>query len=457
MSTIIIGAGPAGLFMADRLADAGEKEVTILDAGKPMEDRWCPETRACACRSCFVLEGMGGAGGFSDGKLPFALDRGTQLEQIFQSQDEAKLWEIDEVVRELAGDGVWYAPDGAESGWDFGPYARFGTYPLRHVGSDGVRRWSTGMSKRVAAKGVNIQYGHTVKRVYEYDRGWEVMGFGPSHWEADRVVIATGIQGIPWSEGLFQGLHVPLRHGPAGIGLRVETPAEDMQPLFDRFYDWKIVYERPDTPIVLRSFCCNSHGEIVNQYHRTMGIRGVNGHAPIDDAQKTQSSNFAVVAKIPTDYVADPQAYVRSIAQTVNALTEGHTGVESLHNFLMGSSLDETSLIAPDWRTNKVMARYAPVHRGFPMELLELYREFIWRIFKAVPSLNASNALVYAPELKYPALRVPVDFRTWEVKGKPGLYCVGDATGYLDSFVAAAVSGLIAAEHIAGGVPAVAN
>src|SRR5437016_10785504 len=96
---VIVGAGPAGLFAADRLADhIGGHHVTVLEAGLPMEKRWCPRTKTCSCRSCYVLEGEGGAGGFSDGKLPYSLTRGTQLEEIFPREAEPLLWEIDKTV-----------------------------------------------------------------------------------------------------------------------------------------------------------------------------------------------------------------------------------------------------------------------------------------------------------------------------------------------------------------------
>ena len=71
------------------------------------------------------------------------------------------------------------------------------------------------------------------------------------------------------------------------------------------------------------------------------------------------------------------------------------------------------------------------------------------RIVEAVPTLNPDTALVYAPEIKYPAKRVPVDLSTFRVPEIDNLYVVGDATGYVDSFVAAALTGVVAARSIA--------
>lgn len=445
---LIIGSGPAGLFCADRIADQGDRKVSIIESGKKMNNRWCPETQACSCQSCYVLEGIGGAGGFSDGKLPFSLLRGTQLESIFDESMEPLLWEVDQNVVKHAGPGLWYDPTEVINP-PVNPADHemtFNTYPLRHVGSDGVRRWSSGMAGQIEEKGVDIYHNQTATLITRQD-GWTVVTTKKGdHFMARQLVMATGIQGIPWSESVLRGMGVKLSVGAAGIGIRVETPAEDMAPLFDRFYDWKIVYEPEDSPIIARSFCCNQKGAIVNQWHRSMDVRGVNGHSSLDPEQRTNSSNFAIIAKIPEKgYVNDPQAYVRAVAQQVNSLSGGHPIVQWASAFL---NLGGGSKVNATWRTNHQARDDMDIRRVMPFELADVFCQFIETLFDAVPSLDVDRAIVYAPEVKYPARRVPVNLKTWQLAGFPEIYVPGDASGYLDSFVAAAISGLAAANHI---------
>ena len=76
---VIIGAGPAGLFAAYKLA--GKCDVTILDKGLPVEKRHCPSPDNCTrkCTLCAKLYGEGGAGTFSDGKVIFSTEIGSTL------------------------------------------------------------------------------------------------------------------------------------------------------------------------------------------------------------------------------------------------------------------------------------------------------------------------------------------------------------------------------------------
>lgn len=71
-SIIIIGAGPAGLFAALRLIEAGAS-VIILERGKPVEERMKDiallEEKGIINPDSNSVFGEGGAGTYSDGKL----------------------------------------------------------------------------------------------------------------------------------------------------------------------------------------------------------------------------------------------------------------------------------------------------------------------------------------------------------------------------------------------------
>lgn len=457
---VIVGAGPASLFCAQELLNSGRNyDIKVFDMGAPISERWCPETQACNCRTCYVIEGGGGAGGFSDGKLPYSLARGTQMEQIFDPSLEPVLWEMDETVVRHAGEGHWYEPRQEKSSLDWESRGLdFSTYPLRHVGSDGIRRFTEGMTSELERGGVDFFYDCEVTRLTRNYAGIPIgvhikgsrIPLYRDWFDADIVILAPGIQGLPWIADQMEEFGVDMLTGPAGIGMRVETPIEDMACLFGEFYDWKVVKDTGND-ITFRSFCCNSGGSITNQYHKSMGVRGVNGHASINPKLQTRSANFAVVAKIGTRWADRPDLQVQRMAREINSLTGGHTAVQRLSHFMKGEVSWDTHDVP--FRTNFMAREGVDIGKFLLPTLLEGFRGFIQDIVDVTGTIDPEQALVYAPELKYPARRIPVSLSTFRLPGYDNLYVIGDATGYVDSFVAAGLTGIVAARDIAGIAP----
>lgn len=82
---VIIGGGIGGLMCAYRLLEnAPSMKVLILEKGRKLEDRQCPivagKTERCVkCVPCAIMEGMAGAGAFSDGKYNITTEYGGWL------------------------------------------------------------------------------------------------------------------------------------------------------------------------------------------------------------------------------------------------------------------------------------------------------------------------------------------------------------------------------------------
>ena len=84
---IIVGAGPAGIFTALELIRRGsEKRITIVEKGKPVEERVCPKQKTGQCMNCkpycHITAGFSGAGAFSDGKLSLSYEVGGRLPEL---------------------------------------------------------------------------------------------------------------------------------------------------------------------------------------------------------------------------------------------------------------------------------------------------------------------------------------------------------------------------------------
>lgn len=445
---IIIGAGPAGLYAADEL-NKQQMSVAVIDKGREMEDRECPESKACNCKICDILCGIGGAGGFSDGKNTLSLTRGTQGEELFpRTQHMLDVMErVDAATVRFSGTSG-KSLTGEEHPEEAKAFCKngfsFNTYPLRHIGSDGMRAAIIGMRANLAKRGVEFFSRLEVKRILTADPGRVVTGVETSHgylW-SNTVMAASGLDGSPWLHRELVRLGAKFTPGAAGIGMRLETPASVMDPLFDTFYDWKLERGR------LRSFCCNNRGYIVNENHASLGVRNVNGHSYLDPKRKSDSSNCCILSKIRPDEVGtNPQEAVVRIGRRINGMAGGHTVVQLASDFAAGRASAE--IPRNPFRTNFQSRPGGDIGEAIG-EIPGLRKEFqtyLIDLGKMVPGILDEYSLVYGPEIKYYSPRVVIDSR-WEAKGIRGLYVVGNASGYLDSFVAAAMSGVMAAEAI---------
>lgn len=463
MKTLIIGAGPAGLFCAEELLRKGHaaNEIMIVDSGLPMQERQCPRSKKCDCETCDILEGVGGAGGFSDGKMTLSLDRGTQTESIFRSEDESILALIDDKMIEYGGEGKYYKPVAEDAKSDFYDKVesagfKFGTYKLRHFGSDGARRMIINQEMSLRSRGVKFLLSTKVNGLMWYNdcrSDAKVIGaYMSTRCEdhcvlADHIIIATGLQGEPWVREQASLMGIDLLGGPAGIGMRLETPAENLSALFDTFYDFKLELE---TPIgQLRSFCCNREGYIVNENHKELMIRNVNGHSNLSANLKSKSSNFAIIAKVNSDQTGDvsPQEWVRTVACQINQAANGLPIVQYASDFINGIASDAGALEVNPVRTNRQTCAGIDMSRHMPTDLRRSFSQFLITLDDVLPHGLDEDAIVYGPEIKYYGNRFPVD-NNWASIDAENLYVVGNASGYLDSYVAAAASGVIAARDI---------
>lgn len=446
---VIIGAGPAGLFAAYRLHQQGIPSI-IMEMGKELEDRKCPGEGECSCPNCDILEGVGGAGGFSDGKSTFSLTRGTQMEEIFNPEkDEKYLHYIRWTIKQFADNpGINFEPvmsipsEIAKAGF------KMESYPLNHLGTNGIQSFIRNYTKYLRDVGIKIMTGYNVVNLHKLvdEPGYIIKSDTPFEGEdlitAENVIIATGLQGTPWAEGLSHRLRIPMSPGPAGFGLRFEAPSNVLEHLFEIFYDFKMTYDWHD--IIFRSFCCNRNGYVVNENHRTLGIRNVNGHSYLN-ANKSSFSNFSIIAKL-TDVRRPPQDMVRVIARKINKSLGGSTAVQRVSDFLKWEPSKPDDV---NDRTNKLAKAGVDIGGFLPKYLRNGFTSFLSDLCKIAPKLKHDDSLIYAPEIKYYGWKFPVNFDTWEVNGHPGLHIVGNASGYLDSFVSAALTGIIAADHIA--------
>ena len=115
---VIIGGGIGGLMCAYRLSEKKpDMKILILERGKDLENRKCPiltgkVTKCIKCKTCAIMEGMAGAGAFSDGKYNITTEYGGWLPRVM---DEKKVMDYilqaDSILVQHGAQKEVYEPD----------------------------------------------------------------------------------------------------------------------------------------------------------------------------------------------------------------------------------------------------------------------------------------------------------------------------------------------------------
>lgn len=450
---VIIGAGPAGLLAASKLAD--KLKVIVIDKGKGIEGRKCISLEKgtfTQCSPCNITGGLGGAGGLSDGKLNLRPDIGGNLEE-FVSSDEA--WDIIEEIDEFflnhgAPDELYSPSDddiseilkkSAAAGINFIPIVQ------RHMGSDKTPRVINSIRQEIESKGANFLLETGVLDIIadENMRGVLVRGKNGNKFKikCEHIVAAPGRIGAYWLSDQLRKLKIPIKYNPVDIGVRVEVPHIVMESVTSINWDPKFHITTKTYDDFVRTFCTCPKGFIVEEVYD--GFVGVNGHSMREKV--SQNTNFAFLVRVElTEPIENTSAYAFSVASTTNILGSGKPIIQRLGDLKRGRRSTwkriEKSNISPTFK-NVIPGDIA---MAFPNRIVVDIIEGLEVLNQVIPGVASDSTLLYAPEIKLYAMRAEVN-PGLETPVK-GLYVAGDGAGVSRGIVGAAATGIIAANNI---------
>ncbi|MFC7793967.1 FAD-dependent oxidoreductase [Streptomyces cinereoruber] len=405
---VIVGAGPAGLAAAHRLAGSPYR-VALVDGGKPVtaRDRYAAED---------LTRGHGGAGLFSDGKFSF-----------FPSASE--LWTLPR-AEDLRAAYDWTCELLGSYGLDTPPYPSDPTaytvgsgewvlkeYPSDYLSLEARLRLTEDM---VAATDATVLTGsEVVKTAYDpVTDAFRLVLRGADGQESElvarRLLLASGRFGplgldTLTSEHSFRRLEV---------GFRIQQPADraffrDMKQL-----DPKLRFREEDGGVEWRTFCACRDGEAA--LTETQGLWTVSGRS---DCPPTGRSNVGFNTRIMDEEVAR-----RAMAPALAAMAD-----EASH-----FTVPMTALV--DGEPEAV----ATFDRVYGPELREIMVRGLSRLADAFPVIRDEETQLIGPTLEgvgwYP--RVDGDLRLADAPA----WVAGDACGLFRGIVAAMISGHYAAD-----------
>ena len=467
MKVAIIGAGPAGLFLAYGLSSNSACDVTLYDKGKDLEDRSCPillsnKAEKCAnCYSCSIMEGVAGAGAFSDGKYNITTEFGGWLQHIM---DPEKV-----IAYEDAAFNILHSY-GASAG-AFWPNDELKKLCLQHnlimqqskcihLGTDANYGVMLNMVNDLKSRpNVHLNANTEIIDCYHTSQGWIIQTIVPQdeHGPFDKVIFAVGRSGSSFFADWCNKNHVELSNRQVDIGVRVELPSEVWEDFEKKIYEPKILYKTKQYGDIVRMFCFNGRGEVVNE--NTDGVITVNGHAYKEESKKTKNTNFALLSSIHfTEPFDQPIAYAKYTAGLANMVSGGSVIVQTLGDLKRGRRTDASRLAKCTTKPSLKTAVPGDLSLCMPKRQLDNIIEMLDKLDEIAPGTANDDTLLYGIECKYYSARPQADenfqllasekfnkLDNWELEG---VYGIGDGAGFTRSLAQASAQGLMLANKL---------
>ena len=427
---LVVGAGPAGLFSALLLAEAGARPI-LIERGLDVNER---EKKVNTFTSLGILDpecniqfGEGGAGTFSDGKLKVG------------SVDKYKFRILSDLINAGAPEDILYSV-GA------------------HVGTDKLKNIVQKLRQNIISLGGEVMFstrlvslkirdGRIVGAMC--DRGGESIEI-----DTDTLVLATGHSARDVF-GMLRNTGVVMEPKGFGIGLRIEHPREYIDRLTygENAPDgigaasYHLVTHLQGGRSVY-SFCMCPGGSVVAAASERGGIV-TNGMS--EYSRNSDNSNAAFLVSVtPEDFGSDdPLAGIelqRRIEQGAFAVAGGEymAPTTTMEAFMKSDSAKISESVKPSYP------------RGvLPLTPESYLPEYITdSLRQAIPDFDSWMGGFYYPDaaMTGPETRTtsPIRIRreNYEAVGLEGLYPAGEGAGYAGGIISSARDGLLVAEAI---------
>jgi uncharacterized FAD-dependent dehydrogenase len=407
MKIVIVGAGVAGINAATKLIDNGYpgKDITIIDMGKDPHNR-LPEE---------VMEGMLGAGGWSDGKLTYHTSIGGQLSKYCGEEKAMNL--MDQVISNFRRfhpkpEEIFMSNPEEEPEF-IKPYFGLRMFPVWHIGSNYLHEIAKNWYQYLVDKDVNF---HWETKVTNIDFTQELIVCDVLNSELnleinyEELIFAVGKSGIDFAQQLANQYQLPDEPKSVQIGVRFEAPQHYFQKLIDISYDFKL-YQKFDD-VSLRSFCTNNNAAYV-AVEETYGDVTYNGHAKKGEEYRNDMTNFGIIMEIKG--IENPFEWSRNV---VSKLQKDGTGLYYSPSRVAGITSEGEMVsshpVAETSQIEEAMGEYWTYIKNFIDDMNKVF-DF------------GDDWGVYVPEVKYLSPEPLVKYKNLSLTKYPRVYFVGDA------------------------------
>lgn len=419
---VIVGAGVAGINAATKLMDNGYpgELITIIDKGKDPHNR-LPEE---------VMEGMLGAGGWSDGKLTYHTAIGGQLSKYCGDEKAMELMKqvVDNFTRFHPKPSEISLSNPVEEPEFIKPYFGLRLFPVWHIGSNYLHEIAIKWYKYLVDKGVKFEWNAEVTAIDFKGNSLNCFKYNNKVFEGahksqnqilfDKLIFAVGKSGIDFGKQLAEQYKLETEAKSVQIGVRFEAPQKYFQKLIDVSYDFKL-YQKFDN-VSLRSFCTNNNAAYV-AVEETYGDISYNGHAKKGEEFRNDMTNFGILMEIKG--IEDPFEWSRNVVKK--------NQYETVDNQKWGGGF-----YSPDKNKNPSITSEGNMVWSVKIDNLDNFKssfgEYANYIINFIDDMNkvfefGDDWGIYIPEVKYLSPEPLVNYTNLTLNDYPNVHFIGDA------------------------------
>lgn len=416
---IIIGAGVAGINAATKLVDNGYpgELITIIDKGKDPFNR-LPEE---------VMEGMLGAGGWSDGKLTYHTEIGGQLKKYCGEDKAMELMKqvVDNFTRFHPKPEEIFMSDPQEEPEFIKPHFGLRLFPVWHIGSNYLHEIAINWYKFLVDKGVQFEWEFEVKgidfktqQVFTQKKN----GLNGGNYY-NKLIFAVGKSGIDFGKKLAEQYNLETEPKSVQIGVRFEAPQKYFQKLIDISYDFKL-YQKPNDNVSLRSFCTNNNAAYV-AVEETYGDISYNGHAKKGEEFRNNMTNFGILMEIKG--IENPFEWCREVVKKCQHEIIDRSNFKA--KYLKNGLYYSPSRLPSKTSENEEISCIQTPNGGILNFVLGEYSDYIHTFIDQMKEVFkfGDDWGMYIPEVKYLSPEPLVNYSDLSLKYYKNIHFAGDA------------------------------
>lgn len=425
---VVVGSGPAGLFAALALANAGLRPL-LLERGQDVDTRTRDVERFWRTGeldpSSNIPFGEGGAGTFSDGKLHTGI-----------GDTRCRF-----VLEQLALHG-----DAEDLLWQARP----------HAGTDRLKRMVRGLRQAIERQGGAVRFGCTVTDLQvENGRLRGLVLGGGEEVPCKQAVFAIGHSARDTFDMLYRR-GVRMEQKPFAIGVRIEHPRERIdRSQYGKFAghpalgaaDYRLSV-RPPGERGVYTFCMCPGGEVVAAASEEGGVATNGMSAFRRDARNSNSALLVGVGPgdFPSDHPLSGVAFQRQWERAAYRLGGGgyRAPAQLLADFLQGCPSPALGEVEPSYRPGVTLC---DLRECLPPAVTRALGAALPLLGRKLRGFDRPDAVLTGVESRSSS---PVRLLRDE-QGESsvrGLYPCGEGAGYAGGIVSAAVDGLRCAEWV---------